>query len=102
MAVTFFSRVTGAGLGIAMGIAAVGAAVWGALETRTQVEFVTLHHMAVLDVKSDKVTKGDADYKEGWACFMVRPRKARLVRSDLLRDEYGNTMLACFWEEPLP
>lgn len=66
-----------------------------------QVEFVTLHDMILLDVKSDKITKGDANYKEGWACAMVRPRDAKFVRSDLLPDEHGNTMLACYWTEPL-
>lgn len=65
------------------------------------IDFVTLHPMAVLDLKGDEVTKGDADYKEGWSCAMVRPREATFVRSALSRDDYGNTMLACFWTEPL-
>lgn len=67
---------------------------------RDQIEFVTLHDMILLDVKSGKITKGDAGYKEGWACALVRPRDAKFVRSDLFPGEHGNTMLACFWKEP--
>lgn len=97
----FYSRMSNTNGWLAVLIVVVlGATFWSGWRSTGHVEFVTLHHMAVLDMKSDKVTKGDADYKEGWACFMVRPREAKLVRSDLLPDEHGNTMLACYWKEP--